>query len=64
MELFQNLKLSQRFAALIAIFTLGFVVFGVWSFMTLNELKVNGPHYLRIVHRLRARRKAILISAA
>ncbi|MCE5181868.1 MAG: methyl-accepting chemotaxis protein [Betaproteobacteria bacterium] len=49
MELFQNLKLSQRFAALIAIFTLGFVVFGVWSFMTLNELKVNGPHYLRIV---------------
>jgi methyl-accepting chemotaxis protein len=49
MELFQHLKLSQRFAALIAIFALGFVVFGAWSFMTLNELKVNGPHYLRIV---------------
>ncbi len=49
MALFQNLKLSQRFAVLIAIFTLGFVVYGAWSFMTLNELKVNGPHYLRIV---------------
>lgn len=49
MEGLQNLKLSQRFAALIAIFTLGFAVYGAWSFMTLNELKVNGPHYLRIV---------------
>jgi methyl-accepting chemotaxis protein len=47
--MFQHLKLSHRFAALIAIFTFGFIVSGAWSFMTLSELKVNGPHYLRIV---------------
>jgi len=49
MALLHQLKLSQRFAVLIAIFTLGFVVYGAWSFITLNELKVNGPHYQRIV---------------
>jgi len=49
MALFHHLKLSQRFAVLIAIFTLGFIVYGAWSFITLNELKVNGPHYQRIV---------------
>lgn len=49
MERFHHLKLSQRFAVLIAIFTLGFLAYGVLSFITLNELKVNGPHYQRIV---------------
>ena len=47
--MFHHLKLSQRFAVLITIFMLGFIVYGAWSFMTLNELKVNGPHYQRIV---------------
>ena len=44
-----NLKLWHRFALLIGLFALGFIVYGVWSFKTLNELKVNGPIYQRIV---------------
>ena len=41
--------LSQRLAFMIALFVAGFVIFGGWSFKTLNELKVNGPIYQRIV---------------
>jgi signal transduction histidine kinase/DNA-binding response OmpR family regulator len=48
MNLLRKLKLSHRLAALIAIFSFGFVVYGVWSFSTLNELKVNGPLYQSI----------------
>jgi methyl-accepting chemotaxis protein len=44
-----QLKLSQRFTVLIALFTAGFLVYGAWSFKTLEELKVNGPTYQRIV---------------
>jgi methyl-accepting chemotaxis protein len=46
---FSNFRLSQRFALMIALFVIGFLVFGGWSFKTLNELKVNGPLYQRIV---------------
>jgi len=42
-------KLSHRFAILISVFALGFAIYGAWSFKTLNELKVNGPVYQRIV---------------
>jgi methyl-accepting chemotaxis protein len=49
MDFFKNFKLSHRFALLIGIFTLGFAVYGAWSFKTLNELKINGPVYQRIV---------------
>jgi len=41
-------KLSHRFAALIVVFALGYIVYGVWSFKTLNELEVTGPLYQRI----------------
>jgi methyl-accepting chemotaxis protein len=34
---------------LLGIFMGGFVLYGTWSFKTLNELKVNGPLYQRIV---------------
>ncbi|MBC7513723.1 MAG: methyl-accepting chemotaxis protein [Herminiimonas sp.] len=34
---------------MIALFVTGFIVFGGWSFKTINELKVNGPLYQRIV---------------
>jgi len=44
-------KLSHRFAALMVVFTLGYIVYGVWSFKTLNELKVTGPLYQRIALR-------------
>ncbi len=46
---FSNFRLSQRFALMIALFVCGFLVFGGWSFKTLNDLKVNGPLYQRIV---------------
>ena len=49
MKILRNLKLSHRFALMIAMFVLGFVICGAWSLKTLNELKVNGPLYQRIV---------------
>jgi len=44
-----NLKISTRFMVLISIFVLGSAFYGAWSFKTLNEVKVNGPLYHRIV---------------
>lgn len=44
-----NFKLSHRFAILVGLFVLGFATYGVWSFKTLNKLKVNGPVYQHIV---------------
>jgi methyl-accepting chemotaxis protein len=49
MNALHNLKLSHRFTVLISLFMLGFLVYGGWSFKTLEELKVNGPVYQRIV---------------
>ncbi|MES2148821.1 MAG: methyl-accepting chemotaxis protein [Pseudomonadota bacterium] len=49
MTLLRRLKLSRRLALLIGIFSLGFILYGAWSIKTLNELKVNGPVYQRIV---------------
>lgn len=49
MNRFHNLKLSHRFMLLIGFFLAAFVAYGAWSFSTLNELKVNGPLYQRIV---------------
>lgn len=49
MNLLRSLALSRRLATLIAIFALGFLIYGFWSFKTLNEFKVNGPVYERIV---------------
>jgi methyl-accepting chemotaxis protein len=49
MNILHSLKLSHRFTILIALFTFGFLFYGIWSFKTLEELKVNGPVYQRIV---------------
>ncbi len=49
MNMLRSLALSRRLAALIAIFALGFLIYGFWSFKTLDEFKVNGPVYDRIV---------------
>jgi methyl-accepting chemotaxis protein len=49
MNLIRRFKLSPRLAMLIAIVTLGFLVFAGWAFKTLAELKVNGPVYHQIV---------------
>ncbi len=45
----RKLKLSQQFMLLIVLFVAGFAVYGAWSFKTLNDLKVNGALYKRIV---------------
>jgi methyl-accepting chemotaxis protein len=44
-----NMKIVHLFAALLAIVIAGFVVYGATSFKVLNDLKVNGPTYQRIV---------------
>ena len=49
MNFLNSLRISHRFAMLIAVFTVGFAAYGGWSFKTLNELKVNGPMYQHIV---------------
>ena len=49
MTLLHSLKLTHRFALLIAAFTLGFVIYGSWSFKVLDELKINSALYQRIV---------------
>jgi methyl-accepting chemotaxis protein len=49
MNILRSITLSRRLAALIAIFSLGFLLYGFWSFKTLNEFKVNGPVYEHIV---------------
>ncbi|MFT5588685.1 MAG: methyl-accepting chemotaxis protein [Bradyrhizobium sp.] len=48
-SLTHRLTLSSRFLILIGVFALGFLVYGGWSFHTLDELKVNGKLYERIV---------------
>jgi methyl-accepting chemotaxis protein len=45
MRKFKDLKISQKLLAITVIVVLGFVVFGGFSFVTLNTLKVNGPIY-------------------
>ena len=49
MNLLRRLKLSKRLSVLIALFSAGFIIYGAWSFKTLDELKVGGPVYQRIV---------------
>ena len=44
-----SLSLKQRFAVVVMSAFLGFALFGGFTFHTLNELKVNGPFYQRIV---------------
>jgi methyl-accepting chemotaxis protein len=44
-----NFKLSRIFTLIITIFSIGFITYGAWSFNTLNELKVNGNLYKRII---------------
>jgi len=49
MDQIGRLKLRQRFAILIYCVVAGFSLYGLWSFKTLGELKVNGPIYQDIV---------------
>ncbi|MES2047408.1 MAG: ATP-binding protein [Pseudomonadota bacterium] len=47
-DLLRELKLSHRIALLIGVFCVGIISFGLWSFKTLDEIKVGGPIYERI----------------
>nr|WP_315218623.1 methyl-accepting chemotaxis protein [uncultured Duganella sp.] len=49
MPKFSEMKLSHSFAILLAVFAAGFAAYGWWSFRTLDQLKVNGPVYQKIV---------------
>ena len=47
--MFTHLSLFHRFTLLIGLVAIGFAVYGIWSFKTLDYLKVNGPLYQKIV---------------
>lgn len=49
MNMLRKLNFSRRLAVLIAILSSGFIFYGICSIRTLNELKINGPVYQRIV---------------
>jgi len=44
-----KLKLTYRFALLIALIASGFSFYGIWSFKTLDQLKINGVLYREII---------------
>src|SRR4051812_36761090 len=46
---FSHMKLSHRFIVLLVILITSLAIYGGWSFKVLNNLKVNGPVYQRIV---------------
>ncbi len=49
MNMLRSLRMSHRLAVLIALFSAGFIVYGVWSFKILTDLKVTGPVYQKII---------------
>ena len=44
----RHIKIVDRPGLLIAVFIVGFIGYGLWSFKTLNEIKVGGPVFSRI----------------
>lgn len=49
MKFLGSLTLVYRFVLLISCVVTGFAVYGLWSFKTLNELKITGPIYQQII---------------
>jgi methyl-accepting chemotaxis protein len=45
----KNLNIRTRFLLLLGVFVAGLSIYGAWSFRTLNELKVNGTLYHKII---------------
>ncbi len=45
----RNIKIGYKLILLTAIFLIGFITYGILSFRTLNELKVNGEMYDQII---------------
>lgn len=49
MNILRNFKVAHRLLLLGATFTLGLLIYGVWSLRALSEFKVNGPVFKNIV---------------
>ncbi|MDX1963824.1 MAG: methyl-accepting chemotaxis protein [Pirellulales bacterium] len=49
MSFIRNLSMKGKLTLLTTVFAIGFLVFGLVAYSTLNTVKVNGEHYLRIV---------------
>lgn len=49
MPTFNDFRIQTRFSVLLMTLCLGFVLFGVTAYVTLEKLKVNGPLYQRII---------------
>lgn len=49
MDLLRNLRFAHRLAILVGICAAGFLLYGLWSFRTLAELRVNGPLYRDVI---------------
>src|SRR6185369_16804864 len=49
MDLLRNLRFARRLAILVGICAAGFLLYGLWSFRTLAELRVNGPLYQDVI---------------
>jgi PAS domain S-box-containing protein len=49
MDLLRNLRFARRLAILVGICAAGFLLYGLWSFRTLAELRVNGPLYREVI---------------
>lgn len=45
---FGNLRIKSKLSLLVSLFIIGFTVFGVVAYQTLNLVKVNGPIYMHI----------------
>ena len=49
MALFNNLSLQGKLAGVLLVVSVGFATFGGWSWHTLEELRIEGPTYKRII---------------
>ena len=49
LNILKNTKIRYRLFLLVGLSIVGFIGFGIFSYSTLNTLKVNGPLYKRIV---------------
>ena len=49
MNLLRNLSLQGKLAVVLAVVAIGFVTFGGWAWRTLEQLRIEGPTYVRIV---------------
>ena len=49
MQILANMKVKSKLAALVAVFLLGFGVFGAVAYNTLTLLQINGPKYQEII---------------